>query len=518
MSSLRISRTGIPLLDSMLGGGYLSNSIVVVSYQPGVKTRHFGFHLGLNKYKEDLHIIVATFHYSIEEIMDWVNGSMTNPELYKKVKEILPIGKISVIDGFSMSESKVDSNIFDVHYVSNPFNVDSLLSVMSEVRENIPEGKHACWIFYGLTNMSIGVPENELIKFCRRAFRYHKQHGDQAFYYVNREAHTDMFFAKLYQLSDVFINLNFEEDLRIPTSIQVIKGVFPFQSKKVFYVINENGEIQFDTDKIEKVTSPPSKISSTYFDKIEEREKSRFFVTGIPKLDFLLGGGIPFNSIIVISQDYGLRLIEPLANIFRKLSSEKISKIHINFHYSPEEYVNLVKKYEETSGIETETAESFSKGELIFIDCFNTYGGQNDTEEGNIYTVSNPFNVDSLLSVMTRVRNKIPEDKLVFWIMDDLTEMSVGVPENELIMFCRRAFRYQKWRKDMALYIINEHAHSKIFLAKLHQLSDVYIRFLGKNTPEGIETNIQILKAFLNFDPKKTKYRIDEKSQMWLEE
>jgi hypothetical protein len=115
---------------------------------------------------------------------------------------------------------------------------------------------------------------------------------------------------------------------------------------------------------------------------------------------------------------------------------------------------------------------------------------------------------------MTKVRDEIPEDKLVFWIFDNLTEMSVGVSDDELIMFCRRAFRYHKSKGDLALYIINEQAHTEMFRARLYQLSDVYIRLLGENTSEGIETSIQVMKGIFNFDSKKAKYIIDETGQM----
>ena len=321
--------------------------------------------------------------------------------------------------------------------------------------------------------------------------------------------------------SDVFIKLIVEEvPESLVRSLQVIKSLFPFQSKKIFYEVEQSGQIRFITDKIES-----RQISQVSFSPIVKHFEDRnnegdfeFFTTGITQLNFLLGGGGPFNSIIVLSQQYGIRIVEPLANIFRKAASEKISKIHINFHYSLMEYLTFVKIYEQKSGTTTETSRSFSKGTSKFIDCFNTPISQEDTQVENTYFVSNPFDVNKLLSVMTKFRDEIPEDKLVFWVFDDLTEMSVGVPEDELLRFCRRAFRYHKSKGDLALYMINEQAHSEIFRAKLYQLSDTYIRLLGENTPEGIETSIQVMKSVFNFDSKKAKYIIDEKGQMLIKD
>ncbi|MEM2145762.1 MAG: hypothetical protein QW279_10400, partial [Candidatus Jordarchaeaceae archaeon] len=151
MSSLEISNTGIPFLDSLLGGGYLSNSIVVVSYQPGVKIRQFSFRLGLKKFEEKMHIILVTFSYPIEQSLNLVKFSLTNPKLNKKIKETLQIGSLSVIDCFSITEGEEDSKIGSIHHVSNPFNIDELLSVMASARERIPKDKQAYWIFYDLT-------------------------------------------------------------------------------------------------------------------------------------------------------------------------------------------------------------------------------------------------------------------------------------------------------------------------------------------------------------------------------
>ncbi len=48
MEDLRISNTGIPFLDSLLSGGFLSNSIIVISHQPGAKLLEFNHLLLFN--------------------------------------------------------------------------------------------------------------------------------------------------------------------------------------------------------------------------------------------------------------------------------------------------------------------------------------------------------------------------------------------------------------------------------------------------------------------------------------
>ncbi len=133
-----------------------------------------------------------------------------------------------------------------------------------------------------------------------------------------------------------------------------------------------------------------------------------------------------------------------------------------------------------------------------------------------MFLVSNPFNVENLLSVMARVRESVPGDRKGYWYFRDLTSMSIGVPEDELLRFYRRAFRYHKSFGDLALYTMNEQAHSEIFCAKLYQLPDIYLRFLGESTRERIKTSVRVLNGVFNFNSKKAKYIIDEKGQMQL--
>ncbi len=60
MSELKITNSGINFLDNLLGDGFLSNSIIVISHQPGSKIRHLGLQIGLNKFNEKFHLINVT--------------------------------------------------------------------------------------------------------------------------------------------------------------------------------------------------------------------------------------------------------------------------------------------------------------------------------------------------------------------------------------------------------------------------------------------------------------------------
>nr|MDO8081019.1 hypothetical protein [Candidatus Freyarchaeota archaeon] len=519
MYNLRTTNSGISILDSLLGGGFLSNSIIVLSFQSGVKFWELVHRIIYNNYDDKFHLILVTFHLSQQQLVNRLKVSQQSDKHYKEVMESLTTGSVSVIDCFSVSEGEEgDSQKGNVHYVSNPFNVNNLLSVMAQVRESVPGDKRVYWLFHNLTNMSVGVPEDDLLKFCRKMFRYHKQRGDLAVYLLNEYAHTDKFFAKIYQLSDVFIKLIAEEtSWGLENSVQVIKGVFPFQSKKVFYDINENEEIIFRNKKMDiKPQVPTSTFSTiTQMEKGGEKaEGSKFIRTGIPKLDSLLGGGMLSNSITVASYQYGVRTIETMLSIFQNQLGRKTHLIQIAYRFALDEYLTRFKLSEPLAEITKGSLDLFSHGDVSVIDCLNLQQDETNTQKNNIYHLSNPFDVDKLLSLMSRVRDSVSKDKSVFWMFSSLTDMSIGVPEDELLKFCRRAFRYHKWCGDLALYTLTEQAHSEMFRAKLYQLSDVFIKFLAEDTREGINTSIQILKSAFNYDSKKSQYILNEKGQI----
>ncbi|WXG42072.1 MAG: hypothetical protein WED07_15135 [Candidatus Freyarchaeum deiterrae] len=516
MEELKITKTGIPFLDSLLGGGLLGY-IVTISQQPGVKFWELIHRILYNNYNEKFYLILATFHLSLQEYQDRVKYSTSNPKSLEEINKILSTGKLSVIDCFGIHDEETNSEKDSIHYVSNPFNVDNLLSIMSDVREKIPEDKQVYWYFPDITNMSIGTPEEDLVKFCRRAFRYHKQQGDLAIYILNEKAHSEEFFAKLYQLSDVFIKLVAKENKwGLENVVQVIKGPFQIQSKKAFYDVKENLEIQFRKNELKSV---PQTLLPNSLSEIRPSEGARHKVdselirTKIPILDSLLGGGIPPNSIVVSSYHQGVMIVEPVMYMLQDQLGEKNHVIIINYPFSIQQFATYLKIMEKRF-LQTFPSKSFLHDNLTIIDCLNVQQHQTDTPKNNVYTVSNPFDVDKLLSAMTDVRNSIPENRKVFWAFYSLTEMSIGVHEDELIKFCRRAFRYHKWCGDQALYILNEQAHSEIFLSKLYQLSDVFIKFIAEDTRKGIDTFIQILKSPLKYDQAKVKFLLDRKGRL----
>jgi hypothetical protein len=303
----------------------------------------------------------------------------------------------------------------------------------------------------------------------------------------------------------------------LTNGFQVTKGVFPFQSKKVFFEVDENGELRFITDKSSsKPETPTINTFSTSSVLESERvgwEDSGLIRTGLSELDSLLGGGMLSDSMIIFSNRYGVRILEPIINILQNQFGEKTRLIAIDYHFSLQEYETRLKMYEQKAEIYRGPAKSILYDNLILIDCFGA-SNEPDTHRSNFYSVSNPFDVDKLLSVMTNVRNSIPQDKSVIWIFNSLTDMSIGIPEDEVLKFCRRTFRYHKRCGDLVAYTMNEQAHSEIFRAKIYQLSDVFIRFIGEDTPKGIDTSIQILKGTFNFNSKKTRYLLDEKGQI----
>lgn len=521
MYDLRIINSGVPVLDSLLGGGFLSNSIIVVSLQSGTKYWELIHRIIYNNYEEKFHLILVTFHMVQSELLYQLNAYQKVYKHYEKVTEILSTGNISIINCFSIPEFEEDDSQKDnIHYVSNPFDVDNLLSVMAKVRESVPQDKQVFWIFHSLTNMSIGVPEDSLLKFCRRAFRYHKRHGDLAIYLLDKKAHSETFFAKIYQLSDVLIKLFAEEtSWGLEAGIQVLKGVFPFNSKKLYYDIDVKGDIMFIENKRDvKPQVPPSTFSIINHMRVvsNKRKYLKPLMTGIRGLDSLLGGGMLSNSIVVVSYQYDIRILETLYSIFQNQLNPKAQLIQINYNFLFQDFETYLKIMESRTESINTPFRNIIKDSTIVIDCLGITKNKTGTETDNPYHLSYPFDVDKILSVMVKARSSVSEDKSVFWIFYTLTDMSIGVQEDELLKFCRRAFRYHKSKGDLAVYVLNEQAHSEKFLAKLYQMSDVFIKFISEDTPEGIDTLIQILKSPFNYDSKKIKYSLDKKGQFQL--
>ncbi|MHA1605573.1 MAG: hypothetical protein ACTSWF_13085, partial [Candidatus Freyarchaeota archaeon] len=230
--------------------------------------------------------------------------------------------------------------------------------------------------------------------------------------------------------------------------------------------------------------------------------------------------GMLSNSIIVASFQYSVRPLESIHHIFQNRFTDSTHIILVNYHFLSEEYKIRTKVLVERNDIHKASLKSFSYGNTSIIDCFNvprieTDNKANDYSVKNVYRVSNSFDADRLLSVMTMVRDSVPKDKDVFWIFYSLTDMNIRVPEDDVLKFCRRAFRYHKWWGDLALYTINERAHTEMFRAKLYQLSDVFINFISEETQGRMDTSIQILRSLFGYSLKKTRYLLDERG--WIQ-
>lgn len=517
MEDLKIVKTGIPFLDSLLDGGAPGN-VVLISQQPGVKFRELVHRVLYNNYNEKFHLILVTFHLCLQEYIDLVKYSTSESRTFGELSKIFSAGNLSVIDCFSLREGEANSKEGNVQYISNPFNMDSLLYAMSNVRENIPPDKQVYWYFPDITNMNIGVSEDVLVKFCRRAFRYHKQKQDFAIYVLNGKVHTEKLFAKLYQLADIYLRIVAKDTpWGLENVIQLVKTPLRIQSQKVFYDVKENMEIQFRNDEL-KISSQTLLTDSLFeISPPQSRKPSihpEIIRTKIPLFDSLLGGGIPPNSVIVFAYQQGIMIGDLLIHMFYNMSGEKNHIVIINYPYSVNQLTAYLKILHERFASKNLPLKCFSSSNITIIDCLNSQQDKTDIPNINIHVVSNPFDIEKLLSTMADVRTHIPENNPVFWVFYSLTEMSIGVPEDELIMFCRRAFRYHKWRKDMALYVLNEQAHSETFLAKLYQLSDIYIKFMAEDTYGGRAASIQVLKSPLNYNSAKVKLPMDEKGQI----
>lgn len=242
MQNIKILKTEIPELDQRLGGGIPSNSIVILSFQTGTTFIEFT-EWRVYRQLENPHIILVSFSNPALEFAKRANiRSVINSENTEPREELF-----TIIDCFTQeSESIKKIDYGSVYQVTYPFSMDKLYSTMKKIREGIGENRQAIWVFVSLTDLSIGVSEEDLAKFCRRIFRLHKSCKDLAFYLMNMEAHSGKFIAVITQLSDIVIHFKVEEkEDRLKNYLQVIKGVFPIDTKKLYYEANKNREAIF---------------------------------------------------------------------------------------------------------------------------------------------------------------------------------------------------------------------------------------------------------------------------------
>ncbi|MHA1644009.1 MAG: hypothetical protein ACTSV0_03150 [Candidatus Freyarchaeota archaeon] len=76
----------------------------------------------------------------------------------------------------------------------------------------------------------------------------------------------------------------------------------------------------------------------------------------------------------------------------------------------------------------------------------------------------------------------------------------------------------RKYCGDLALYVMAEQAHSKRFHAMLFQLSDVFIKFMGENTPRRNRHQHPNPQRRLQIQLEKTKYTVTEKGEIKFSE
>jgi len=243
MRDIKKISTGIPALDERLGGGILSNSIVLLSIQTGVTLIQFT-QWNVPKQMDNPHIILVNFALPAVEFLERSNVKSISRDENTKVQRDNLFTLIDCFTEASDTVKKVDGGV--IYQVQYPFDPNRLYSTMKQVREDLGENKSALWVFDSLTDMSIGVSEEELVKFCRRVFRFHKSFRDIAFYLLNWEAHEKKFRAIMNQLADVVIEFKVEEKQdKLKNYLQVIKGVFLIDTKKLYYEVEGSGETIF---------------------------------------------------------------------------------------------------------------------------------------------------------------------------------------------------------------------------------------------------------------------------------
>nr|MDO8080444.1 hypothetical protein [Candidatus Freyarchaeota archaeon] len=230
-------------MDDSLGGGILSNSVVLIAHQTGFRQTDFvNWKLPVSSGKE-FFVILVDYTMPVEDLY-YTSGILEFKGEVKNDRVFISIDRVRVINCFS-SEVGNEKYLFDdkVYTLDEPFNTDKLFSVMRTARESLPENAWVVWVFLSLTDLAIGVSEPEIAKFFRRASRLHKQYGDLAFYLLNMDAHTKLL-AMISQLVDVIINFKIvETEEKLRNYIQVVKSPFPIDTKRLYYDVNTKGDI-----------------------------------------------------------------------------------------------------------------------------------------------------------------------------------------------------------------------------------------------------------------------------------
>ncbi|WEU40312.1 MAG: RAD55 family ATPase [Candidatus Odinarchaeum yellowstonii] len=220
---------GIEGLDAALGGGVLRNGVVLISFDPGSGELAFSSEIIRSSLFKGDYVVHVDFDHGPDYSLNSIMGLGVDSDFLKgRLKAEYEAGKLRFIDCFTAEspQDRVESTAFSV-ILDNPYNLSKLLFTMKKVRESISPDCAVKWVFSNLTSLSINLPVQDVIRFCRAAFRLHKQFNDQAIYYVNRCAHSPEFLSIIYQLVDAVIELRTREmNNRVIRFLRVVKNQF----------------------------------------------------------------------------------------------------------------------------------------------------------------------------------------------------------------------------------------------------------------------------------------------------
>ncbi|MEX2705893.1 MAG: RAD55 family ATPase [Candidatus Freyrarchaeum guaymaensis] len=245
MNKYTIISSGIPKLDDRLGGGFFSNSMVLVSYQTGTRFVEFLNWIMPVKSGKKFFVVLVDYYRPVDELLNIASVEGFSQEKTEGGVYLLSFDRMRIINCFSSEATEREYLLSDkIYTVDEPFDTDRLFSVMRTVRKKIPEDLWVIWTFLTLTDLSVGVSEEEISRFIRRALRLHKQYGDIAFYLLNMDAHSKRFLAVINQLMDVVINFKVEEaGEKLRRYIQVIKSPLPNDTTKLYYDVDADGKL-----------------------------------------------------------------------------------------------------------------------------------------------------------------------------------------------------------------------------------------------------------------------------------
>ncbi|WXG41622.1 MAG: hypothetical protein WED07_12810 [Candidatus Freyarchaeum deiterrae] len=240
-------KTFLPKLNDRLGGGFLDNSVILLSLQAA--TRFIEFHnWNLIDIKDKkFFAIIIDYDIPAEEYIDFAMRLQSKEGEVNNLSASSSLNRWKIINGYS-NVFEDENHLFKdlVHTLDEPFNTDKLYSIMRMARESVPEETWVFWDFNSLTDLAIGVPEDELTKFFVRVIRLHKKYGDMAFYFVNMDAHSSKFLATITHLVDTVINFKVEEEgEKIKNYMQVVKSPLLLDTTKLYYEAHPDGSIIF---------------------------------------------------------------------------------------------------------------------------------------------------------------------------------------------------------------------------------------------------------------------------------